>query len=100
MGYRVRELPGAKAELETELSWLSQFSKKAAAKLVRDYREKVGLLASGAVTQDPCTHPVLGKLGYRKALVGKSHLVLYYIEGDDLVVAHFFSQRQDYASLV
>ena len=100
MAYRVRELPEAKREFARELDWLARYSKPAAERLLADYRSKIELIASGVLSQDTCAHPVLGKLGYRKALIGRGHLALYYIEGEELVIAHFFSQREDYANLV
>ena len=100
MPYRIRQLPTARRELERELAWLSRFSKEAAGRLLSAYREKMELLASGALTQDLSSHPMLNQLGYRKALIGSSHLALYYIDGGDLVIAHFFSQREDYFSLL
>lgn len=100
MAYRVRALPEAKRELDREFSWLRRYSDAAARRLLADYRAKVELLASGMLTQEPSANPALSRLGYRKALVGDRHLFLYYIEGNDMVIAHFFSQREDYSSLV
>lgn len=100
MAYRLEELPQAKLELEQEVRYLLQYSERAAAKLLDDYEAKMDLLASGILTQEPSVEPALASLGYYKALVGDGHLVLYYLEGDALVVAHFCSTRQDYARLL
>ena len=56
-------------------------------------------LSSGALTYGLCRVGKLARLGYRSALFDK-YLFLYYLDGDDLVVAHVFHQRQDYARLV
>ena len=100
MAYRLEELPQAKAELEQEVRYLLQHSKGAAAKMLQDYENKMGLLASGVLTQEPSIEPALASLGYCKTLIGENHIALYYIEDDALVVAHFCSTRQDYARLL
>ena len=100
MAYKLRALPEARLELEREIAWLARYSEKAADKLLDDYEEKMGLIASGALSQDVSSNEVLRKLGYCKVLVGERHLALYYVEGDEIVVAGFFSQREDYCKLI
>ena len=43
--------------------------------------------------------PELANAGYHATLVG-SYLMLYYLSGDTVHIAHFFHQSQDYARYV
>lgn len=99
MTYSVRFLPSAANEFETIVKQLKSLSSKAATKFVEQFKSQADLLSSGILNYSLSRMPELAELGYRTALVG-SYLFLYYIEGKEVVIAHFFSQRQDYANLV
>lgn len=99
MAYDVVILPSAHEELDSEIAYLTARSKKAATRLLKDYREKLESLASSIVSFPLSRMPELAARGFHTALLG-DYLFLYYIEDNTLVVAHFFHQRQDYASLV
>lgn len=99
MAYNIRILPTAEKELEEAIVYLLGYSKKAASDLMSEYENQINLLKEGTVSYALSRMPELAKLGYHTALVG-NYLFLYYIEEKTLVIAHFFHQRQDYASLV
>lgn len=99
MAYRSRILETANQELEGIVAYLSSYSSLAATCFLDSFEEKLDLLCSGVVSFGLSRMPELAALEYHCALVDK-YLFLYYIENDELVVAHIFHQRQDYASLV
>lgn len=92
-------LPTAEEELEAAVLYLKRYSERAAQTLLDNLSHQLGLLGSGVLQYSLSRMPELAELGYRTALVG-DHLFLYYIDEEDLVIAHFFHQRQDYAALV
>ena len=99
MAYRARILEGANDELEEVVAYLSARGGDAAADFLDAFEAQLDLICSGAVEHGLSRMPELARLGYRAALVGR-YLFLYYVDGDAVVVAHLFHQRQDYASLV
>lgn len=99
MAFNVKILPTAHNELTSEVAYLLQHSKPAAARLIQRYRDMLDALADGTLSLPLSRMPELASRGYHTAFIG-DYLFLYYIEKNDLVVAHFFHQRQDYASLV
>lgn len=99
MGFNKRFLKSALEEIDSIVAGLSLRSPKAAKNFLDSLDEQLDRLASGVMTCGPCRIGKLARLGYRSALFD-NYLFLYYIEGDDLTVAHVFHQRQDYARLV
>lgn len=99
MAYRGRLLETANRDLEDIVRNLAAYSDSRAAAFLDGFENQLDLICSGVVSYGYSRMPELAQLGYRCALVG-DHLFLYYIEGDTVVVAHIFHQRQDYANLV
>lgn len=99
MAYRSRILEGAVGDLEGIVAHLSARSEDAASAFLDSFEAQLDLICSGTVSYGLSRMPELARLGYRTALVGQ-HLFLYYVDGDAVVVAHVFHQRQDYAALV
>lgn len=101
MAYDVKVLPSAELEVEVEdiVEYLSGFGMQPARHFIEDYRHRLELLASGVIDYGLCKLPEAAKLGYHACRVN-SYIMLYYFEGDAVVIAHVFHQRQDYARLV
>ena len=99
MAYRSRLLESANRDLEDIVGHLASCSDTRAAAFLDEFENQLDLICSGIVSYGYSRMPELARLGYRCALVG-DYLFLYYLEGDAVVVAHIFHQRQDYANLV
>lgn len=99
MEREARILESAWAEVEEIAAYLFDRSSNAASEFLAEFEEKVSLIASGAVTFRLSRMPELAALGYRTVLIG-NYVALYYEDGEAVVVAHVFHQRQDYAPLV
>ena len=99
MAYDVRILPSAEAELDDIVDYLSGFGVQPTHHFLRAYRHQLELLSSGVVDYGPCKLPEVAALGYHSCRVN-SYIMLYYYEGDSIVIAHLFHRRQDYARLV
>lgn len=99
MAYDVKVLPTAEIEVEGIVKYLSGFGMQPARRFVEEYRHQLKLLSSGVIDYGPCKLPEVAKLGYHACRVN-SYIMLYYFEGDAVVIAHVFHQRQDYARLV
>lgn len=99
MTYSSRILESADRELGEIIAYLAGYSREAARAFLNDYELQLDLICSGTIEYRLSRMPELAQLGYHCALVG-NYLFLYYIEGDIVVVAHLFHQRQDYAKLV
>lgn len=98
MASDVRILPTAEKELDRAVEHLLTYSESAARSLLDEFENQLDLIARGIVSYALSRMPELARLGYRTALVD-DYLFLCYIDGDELVVAHLFHQRQDYAAL-
>lgn len=99
MEREVRILEGAWAEVEEIMAYLSDQNSNSAIEFLAEFEDKMALIASGAVTFRLSRMPELAALGYRTVLIG-NYVALYYEDGEVVVVAHVFHQRQDYAPLV
>lgn len=99
MDYNVRILPSAEKEVAEAVALLAGYSKNAARSLLDELENQLDLLRRKTISYAYFRMPELAHMGYRSALVGDC-LFLYYIEENDLVIAHFFHQRQGYVSLV
>jgi len=98
MAYKAFILPTAEKELDTIVSHLMEFGTNTAKGFLDEYIKQLDLLCTGVVEYSLSRMPELAALGYHTALVN-NYLFLYYLDGSKLVVAHFFHQRQNYASL-
>lgn len=99
MAYDVKILPTAEIEVEGIVEYLSGFGMQPARRFVEKYRHQLELLSSGVIDYGLCKLPEAAKLGYHACRVS-SYIMLHYFEGDAVVIAHVFHQRQDYARLV
>lgn len=99
MAYDVKILPTTEIEAEGVVEYLSGFGMQPARRFVEEYRHQLELLASDVIDYGLCKLPEAAKLGYHACRVN-SYIMLYYFEGDAVVIAHVFHQRQDYARLV
>lgn len=99
MAYDVKILPTAELEVEDIVEYLSGFGVQPARHFIEDYRRQLELLASGVIDYGLCRLPEVAKLGYHACRVN-SYIMPCCFEGDAVVIAHVFHQRQDYARLV
>ncbi len=99
MAYSVQILPTAEREVEDIVGYLLSHGTNTARRFTDKYRAQLKLLASGTVDFGLAFLPELADLGYRTCLVN-TFVLLYYYEGNNVVIAHVFHQSQDYASLV
>ena len=99
MAYNVKILPTAEHEVDEIVSYLLGHGVNTTRRFIGKYRSQLELLASGIVDYGLSFLPELSELGYHACLVN-TYVMLYYYEGDDVVIAHVFHQSQDYAALV
>ncbi len=99
MAYNVRILPSAEQEVEGIVEYLLGHGVNTARRFIGKYRAQLDLLASGIVDFGLSYLSELSELGYHACLVN-TYVMLYYYEGDDVVIAHVFHQSQDYTALV
>ena len=99
MAYRVRILPTAEKDVEEIVAYLLKHSAQAAATFADKYRGQLQLLSSGVVDYGLSHIKELAERGYHSCRVN-SYVLLYFYEDDEIVIAHVFHQRQDYARLV
>lgn len=99
MAYKVKILPAAEREVDEILEYLLRYGKNTARHFADTYRRQLELLGGGVVDYGLSHLPELSALGYHSCLVN-SYVLLYYYEGESLVIAHVFHQSQDYAPLV
>lgn len=99
MASDVRILPSAEEEVAEIVAYLAGFSRDAARGFLEAYEERLELLASGTLDYALSHLPELAELGYHACRV-RSYVMLYYHDGDDVVIAHVFHSSSDYARLV
>lgn len=99
MACNVRILPTAECEVAEIVEYLAGHGQNTARRFVSKYRSQLELLQSGTVDFGLSALPELAKLGYHACQVN-SYVLLYYREGDEVVIAHVFHQSRDYARLV
>lgn len=99
MACEVRILPSAEEEVDETVAYLASRSKQAALAFLSAYQEKLELLASGTIDFGLSHLPELARLGYHACRAG-SYIVLYYHDGDIIVIAHVFHHSRNYARLV
>lgn len=99
MALRVRIEPEAEREVDEIAAYLAGHGPGTLRRFLDKYEEQLGLLASGSVDFGLSKMPVLARLGYHSCHVN-SYVMLYFFEGDELVVAHVFHGSQNYSHLV
>lgn len=99
MAYSVRMQPGAEAEVDGIVDYLLGHGPATASRFLDALEAQIGLLSSGTIDYGLSKLPEIATLGYHSCHVG-SYVMLYFIEGDDLVIAHVFHQTRDYARLL
>jgi plasmid stabilization system protein ParE len=99
MAYNVRIQPTALRELDETVAYLSSFGSHTASSFLDDWENALEELRDGTVDHRLSRFHVLARLGYHTILVD-SYVVLYFKEGEDVIVAHLFHQSQDYANIV
>ncbi len=98
MACNVRILPTAEREVAEIVEYLARHGQNTVRRFVSKYRLQLELLQSGTVDFGLSALPALAELGYHACRVN-SYVLLYYREGDDIVIAHVFHQSRDYARL-
>ena len=99
MACNARIQPTALRELESIVEYLSAFGPSTAASFLDEWEKALEGLHGGIVEHRLSRFTVLARLGYHTILV-KGDVILYFKEGDDVVIAHLFHQSQDYATIV
>lgn len=99
MAFRLRILPTAEEEVKSIAITLLEYGAHSATRFVDAYEKQLRLLASGVVDYGLSHIEALAQRGYHSCQV-TSYVILYFYESDEVVVAHVFHQRQDYARLV
>lgn len=99
MACSVKIQPTALQELESVVSYLLGFGQNTALTFLDAWDKLLEHLGSGVVEHRLSRFETLARLGYHTVLV-KGYIVLYFKEGDDIIIAHLFNQSQDYANIV
>lgn len=99
MACKVRIQPTALQELESVVNYLLGFGQNTALAFLNAWDKLLEHLSNGVVEHRLSRFESLAHLGYHTVLV-KGYIVLYFKEGNDIVIAHLFHQSQDYASIV
>ena len=95
----VRIQPTALGELERTIEYLFNFGPNTVSAFLDEWENTIERLRDRSVEHRLSRLESLARLGYHTVLV-KSYIVLYFNEGDDVVIAHLFHQSRDYASIV
>lgn len=99
MACNVRIQLTAVKELEGIVSYLAVFSSQAAEGFLKKWEQMLEELRDGMVEHRFSHFSVLARLGYCTIIIG-DYIVLYFNDGDTVVIAHIFHQSQDYANIV
>ncbi len=99
MACNVKIQPTALRELENTVEYLLGFGPNTASSFLNEWEATIEELHDGVVEHSLSRFDTLARLGYRTALM-KHYVILYFEEGDTVVVAHLFHQSQDYANIV
>lgn len=101
MAYKKVILKSAQAEYRDIVSYLVEVLKspQAAAHFMNEFDYQLDLIAETPEMFSLSRMPELAARGYRAAHVN-NYLMLYKIQGQNVVVAHVFHQSQDYARLI
>lgn len=99
MALNVRVLPEAENELDEIAAYLAGHGPNTLKNFLDKYEEQLDHLATGSIDYGLSKLPELARLGYKSCHIN-SYIMLYFIEKDELVVAHIFHRSQDYARLV
>ncbi len=99
MACEVRIQPTALRELDGVVEYLMAFGQGTASSFVSEWEATIEGLRDGTVEHRLSRFEALARLGYHTVLL-KGYVVLFFYEGEQVVVAHLFHQSQDYASIV
>ncbi len=99
MAYSVRIQPTALRELESAVEYLLAFGQGTASSFISEWEAMIEDLRDGTVEHRLSRFEVLARLGYHTVLL-KGYVVLFFYEGEQVVVSHLFHQSQDYANIV
>lgn len=99
MACEVRIQPTAIGELERTVEYLLGFGPNTASAFLDEWKNVIERLRDESLEHRLSRFEPLARLGYHTILV-KSYIVLYFKEGNDVVIAHFFHQSLDYARIV
>ncbi len=99
MAYSVRIQPTALRELESAVEYLLAFGQGTASSFMSEWEAMIEDLRDGTVEHRLSRFEVLARLGYHTVLL-KGYVVLFFYEGEQVVVSHLFHQSQDYANIV
>ena len=99
MACEVRIQPTALRELEGVVEYLLAFGQGTASSFLDEWEAMIEGLRDGVVEHRLSRLEPLARLGYHTVLV-KGYVVLFFNEGDEVVVAHLFHQSQDYTGIV
>lgn len=101
MAYKKVILKSAQAEYRDIVSYLVEVLKspQAAARFMNEFDYQLDLIAEAPEMFSLSRMPELAARGYRAAHVD-NYLMLYKIQGQNVVVAHVSHQSQDYARLI
>jgi len=96
---RVRLLPKAREEIVSITAYLDSMGANPRKAFLSDLRKCLAVLGDEVVEYSLSRITALADKGYRSVYFG-NYVLVYYLDGDDAIVAHVFHQRQDYARLV
>lgn len=99
MACKVKIQPTALRELEGAVEYLSSFGPNTVSSFLHEWEILIENLRAGIVKHRLSRFDALARLGYHTVFV-KGYIALYFMENEDIVIAHFFHQTQDYASIV
>lgn len=99
MGLSVRIEPEAEREVDEIVAYLASHGPNTVKRFLDTYERQLELLSTGSVDYGISKLAELAELGYHSCHIN-SYAMLYFIDGDELVIAHVFHQSQEYARLV
>ncbi len=89
--------PTALRELDSTVEYLPGFGPNTASSFLNEWEAAIKELHD-VIEHSLSRFDTLARLGYRTALM-KNYVILYFEEGDTVVVAHLLHQSQDYTNI-
>lgn len=101
MAYRIFILDDAQREFQEIVNYLLNVMKspQATEGFIGEFEHQASLIEEDPHIFVISKMPELAAKGYRVAFINR-YIMLYTTRDDDVFIAHFFHQRQDYARLV
>ena len=101
MTYKYEILREAQVEIDSIIAYLVSLAGDpvVARAFLDEFHKQVALVCSNPTLFGLSRMPELAALGYRTFFV-KNYVVIYFVRGDSVYIAHVFHQRQDYARLI